>query len=152
MPLPLDAYIDTWHGEQAVQWIERYERAEPFFLFVGFPGPHDPWDAPQEAVDWYRDVEVSMPRTTRRPATGDSTGRYAGLLNGFLWLSDTETRVMLQLEVYPEGAVEKVGDVMGAVDRQVKGDLKRFKEFIESRGQETGGWRGQIESGEGSTG
>jgi len=61
-------------------------------------------------------------------------------------LSDTETRVMLQLEVYPEGAVEKVGDLVGAVDQQVKADLKRCKEFIESRGQETGGWQGQIES------
>ena len=54
MPLPLDAYMDTWHGHQAVEWIERYDRPEPFFLFVGFPGPHDPWDAPVEAVERYR--------------------------------------------------------------------------------------------------
>ena len=52
---------------EAVQWIERYDRAEPFFLFVGFPGPHDPWDAPEEAVQRYRDVDISMPRSTRRP-------------------------------------------------------------------------------------
>jgi choline-sulfatase len=90
MPIPLDAYIDAWHGLEAVRWIEEYDRDEPFFLFVGFPGPHDPWDAPQAAVDRYRDVEVSMPRTTRRP-TVDGTGRYAALLNSFLWLSDTET-------------------------------------------------------------
>jgi choline-sulfatase len=90
MPVPLDAYIDSWHGVQAVHWIEQYDRPEPFFLFVGFPGPHDPWDAPQGAVDRYRDVEVSMPRSTRRP-TVDGTGRYGALLNGFLWLSDTET-------------------------------------------------------------
>ena len=90
MPVPLDAYIDAWHGVEAVRWIEQYERPEPFFLFVGFPGPHDPWDAPQGAVDRYRDVEVSMPRSTRRPTT-DGTGRYGALLNSFLWLSDTET-------------------------------------------------------------
>ena len=51
MPVPLESYVDAWHGQQAVQWIERYDRPEPFFLFVGFPGPHDPWDAPAEAVD-----------------------------------------------------------------------------------------------------
>lgn len=90
MPLPLDAYVDTWHGEEAVRWIEGYDRAEPFFLFVGFPGPHDPWDAPQEAVDRYRGVEISMPSSTTRPLT-EGTGRYADLLNSFLWLSDSET-------------------------------------------------------------
>jgi len=45
-PLPLDSYIDAWQGEQAVRWIEGYDRDEPFFAFIGFPGPHDPWDAP----------------------------------------------------------------------------------------------------------
>jgi arylsulfatase len=90
MPVPLDAYIDSWHGRQAVQWIEKYEGDAPFFLFVGFPGPHDPWDAPREAVERYRDVGVSMPRSTQRPAT-ERAGRYAALLNSFLWLSDTET-------------------------------------------------------------
>jgi choline-sulfatase len=90
MPLPLDAYVDTWHGHEAVQWIERYDRPEPFFLFVGFPGPHDPWDAPAEAVERYRDVDISMPRSTERP-TVEGTGRYGALLNSFLWVSDSET-------------------------------------------------------------
>jgi choline-sulfatase len=90
MPVPLDAYIDTWQGAEAVRWIEQYSRAEPFYLFVGFPGPHDPWDAPQAAVDWYRDVDISMPSSTKHPAV-DGTGRYGALLNSFLWLSDTET-------------------------------------------------------------
>jgi arylsulfatase len=90
MPLPLHAYVDTWHGQQAVRWIEEYDRAEPFFLFVGFPGPHDPWDAPAEAVERYQDVEISMPGSTTRPTT-EGTGRYGALLNGFLWLSDSES-------------------------------------------------------------
>ncbi len=90
MPLPLDAYIDVWHGLEAVRWIEQYDRPEPFFLFVGFPGPHDPWDAPREAVDRYQDVEVSMPRSTQRPIV-EGTGRYGGLLSSFMWLSDSAT-------------------------------------------------------------
>jgi arylsulfatase len=90
MPVPLDAYVDSWHGRQAVQWLERYDRPEPFFVFIGFPGPHDPWDAPREAVARYDGVEVSMPSSTRRPQL-DGTGRYADLLRSFLWLSDTET-------------------------------------------------------------
>jgi len=90
MPVPIDAYVDAWHGQQAVEWIERYERPEPFFLFVGFPGPHDPWDAPAEAVRRYDAVDISMPRSTRRP-TIEGTGRYGALLNSFLWVSDSET-------------------------------------------------------------
>jgi arylsulfatase len=90
MPLPLDAYVDAWHGEQAVRWIESYDRDQPFFLFLGFPGPHDPWDAPAEAVARYEGLDISMPSSTARPAV-DGTGRYGALLNSFLWLSDSET-------------------------------------------------------------
>ena len=74
MPLPLEAYVDAWHGLQAVEWIEGYYRQEPFFLFVGFPGPHDPWDAPEAAVQRYRDVDISMPALDKRPTIG---GRVA---------------------------------------------------------------------------
>jgi choline-sulfatase len=90
LPLPLDAHIDSWQGAQAARWIERYERDKPFFAFVGFPGPHDPWDAPREAVARYDDVDVPMPHSTKRPDR-DGTGTYGRLLDAFLSLSDTET-------------------------------------------------------------
>jgi uncharacterized membrane protein len=74
---------------------------------------------------------------------GDVT--HAGVVT-FHRLNDDETRVMLQFEFDPEGLVEKAGDALGLVKRRVRGDLERFKEFIESRGgQETGAWRGEVE-------
>jgi uncharacterized membrane protein len=60
-------------------------------------------------------------------------------------LADGVTRVMLQMEFEPEGVAEKAGDALGVVARRIKGDLDRFKEFIEARGQETGAWRGSID-------
>jgi hypothetical protein len=51
---------------------------------------------------------------------------------------------MLQLSVEPEGIVETAGDWLGLWKARVKGDLERFKGFIESRGQETGAWRGEV--------
>ncbi len=90
MPIPLSSYVDVWHGLEAVRWIEAYRRDQPFFLFVGFPGPHDPWDAPKEAVDRYRGLDVSMPASTTRPRL-EGAGRYRALLESFLWLSDSET-------------------------------------------------------------
>jgi uncharacterized membrane protein len=60
-------------------------------------------------------------------------------------LDDTTTRVMLQVEYATSDFVEKAGSAVGVVDRRVKGDLERFKEFIEERGSETGAWRGRVE-------
>jgi len=57
------------------------------------------------------------------------------------------TRVTLRLEYEPEGAVEKTGDVLNMVERRSQKDLERFKEFIESAGTETGGWRGEVKPG-----
>ncbi len=59
-------------------------------------------------------------------------------------LDEGKSRVTLQLDVEPEGPVESVGDALGIVQRRVKGDMERFKDFIESRGTETGAWRGQV--------
>ncbi len=73
---------------------------------------------------------------------GDS--RHAGVVT-FHRLSDSKTRVMIQIDWEPSGLLEKAGAVLGVDDRQVKSDAKRFKEFIESRGTETGAWRGDVE-------
>ena len=55
------------------------------------------------------------------------------------------SRVSLELDVAPDGVLEATGDALGLVSRRVKGDLERFKAFIESRGQATGAWRGRVE-------
>jgi uncharacterized membrane protein len=68
---------------------------------------------------------------------------HAGVVT-FHRISDNETRVMLQMEYEPEDWIEKAGDALGLVKRRVKGDLERFKKFIESRDSETGAWRGEI--------
>jgi hypothetical protein len=52
--------------------------------------------------------------------------------------------VKLQLDFDPEGFTEKAGDALGIVRTRTKGDLKRFKSFIEERGTETGAWRGTV--------
>jgi hemerythrin superfamily protein/carbon monoxide dehydrogenase subunit G len=62
----------------------------------------------------------------------------------FETVGGASTRVTLSLEYEPEGVVEKVGDVLNIVERQAVGDLERFKSFIESRGTETGAWRGEV--------
>jgi len=74
-------------------------------------------------------------------AAGDVV--HAGVVT-FHRLDDTTSRVMLQMELEPESWVDKAADAIGVTTSRVKGDLERFKEFIESRGQETGAWRGEV--------
>ncbi|MER7756366.1 SRPBCC family protein [Kitasatospora sp. NPDC097643] len=65
----------------------------------------------------------------------------------FQRLDDRHTRVHMAIDFRPEGMAERAGDLMGVIDRRVKGDLRRFKDFIEQRGREDGGWRGRISPG-----
>lgn len=63
-------------------------------------------------------------------------------------LGEDETRVTVQMEHETEGLLEQVGSVLGMDSRRVHGDLERFKDLIESRGVETGAWRGEVSRGE----
>ena len=83
-------------------------------------------------------------RIAWRSVAGDA--EHAGVVT-FHRLSDTSTRVMIQIDWQPSSVAEKVGSVVNVDDWQVKRDAKRFKEFIESRGQATGSWRGDVEAG-----
>ncbi len=74
-------------------------------------------------------------------STGGS--EHAGVVT-FHRLTDDDTRVTVQMDWQPEGFAEKAGAVLGADDRRVKADLRRFKSFIEDRGTETGAWRGEV--------
>ena len=49
----------SWVG-RAVDWIENYSRPDPFFLCIGFPGPHPPYDPTPEWLDLYADTEFEL--------------------------------------------------------------------------------------------
>ena len=59
-------------------------------------------------------------------------------------LSDSRCKIMVQIGFEPEGVIEKIGSMLGTDERQVKADLAKFKTMIESRGAETGAWRGEV--------
>ena len=91
------------------------------------------------------DAQITEQRPDERIAWTATQGvDQAGVVT-FHRVDDRRTKVMLQLDAEPEGVVEKVGDAVGVLKRRVKGDLERFKELIESRGAETGAWRGEVD-------
>ena len=97
-------------------------------------GKDEEWDA--EITEQVPDQKIAWRSTSGAPNAG---------MVMFQPLSGNSTEVKLQLEAEPQTATEKTGAAIGILDRQVKSDLKKFKEFIESRGgQPTGAWRGDI--------
>jgi carbon monoxide dehydrogenase subunit G len=99
------------------------------------------------------DTEITEQHPDERVAWKSVDGKsHAGVVT-FHRLDPTSTRVTVQLDWDPETFVEKVGSAVGADNRQVKSDLRRFKEFIESRGTESGAWRGDVDApGDAGTG
>jgi uncharacterized membrane protein len=89
-------------------------------------------------------AEITEQHPDERIAWTSTTGtKNAGVVT-FHRLDEDSTRVMLQLDIEPDDVVEKIGDALGFVRRRASGDLKRFKEMIESRVTESGEWRGDI--------
>ena len=96
-----------------------------------------------KTVEW--DAEITEQRPDQRIAWRSENGAQNAGVVTFHRISDTSCRVTLQLDYKPEGFVENVGDLLGVVSRRARGDLERFKEYIEERGVESGAWRGEIE-------
>ena len=62
-------------------------------------------------------------------------------------LGESKTLIRLSMSYQAEGALEQLGSAAGLDAKRVSGDLKRFKELIESRGTESGEWRGEVNAG-----
>jgi len=90
------------------------------------------------------DAEITEQVPDQRIAWRSTSGPSNRGVVSFHPLDANRTRVLLQMEYEPRGAVENAGDMLGVVSMRVKGDLDRFKKFIEARGVETGAWRGSV--------
>jgi len=133
------AYNQWTQFEEFPQFMEGVEEVRQ----TGDSRTH--WRTKIAGVEREFDAEITEQHPDHRVAWRSLSGAsHAGVVT-FHRLDDATTRVMLQLDVEPEGVVEKAGDALGVAKRRVKGDLGRFKELIEQRGSESGGWRGTIE-------
>jgi len=104
------------------------------------------WKTDIDGVKREFDAKITEQLPDERVAwTSIEGSKQAGVVT-FHRLDDTHTRVTCQMEFDPQGFTERAGDKLGFLDRQVKGDMTRFKEYIEGRGGvETGAWRGQVD-------
>jgi uncharacterized membrane protein len=93
--------------------------------------------------EWTAEITEQIPDKRIAWTSTDPDVVQSGVVT-FHRLDDASCTVMLQMSFAPGDAVEKAGDILGFVRAQIKEDLQRFKEWIEERGVETGGWRGEV--------
>jgi uncharacterized membrane protein len=137
--VPVRTAYDQWTQFESfprfMEGVEEVRQLDDTHLHwrASIGGKQEEWDA--VVTEQIPDERVAWTSTTGAPNGGVVT---------FHRLGEDQTRVTVQMEYEPQGMVETVGDKLGFDDRRVKGDLERFKEFIESRGVPTGAWRGEV--------
>ncbi len=137
--LPVSTVYNQWtQFEEFPQFMEGVESVtqldDTMLHWVAeIAGARREWDA--EIVDQQPDQRIAW-------RSIDGTGN--GGIVTFEPAGGAATRVNLQMEFEPEGLAETVGDKLGFVSKQAEGDLKRFKQLIESQGQASGAWRGEV--------
>jgi uncharacterized membrane protein len=100
-------------------------------------GKTEEWDA--KITEQIPDQKVAWKATSGKGNAGIVT---------FQPVANDKTRITVQMDWEAEGFAEKAGGAIGLDSHRVQGDLDRFKEMIESRGGETGAWRGEVRGGQ----
>ena len=105
---------------------------------------HTHWVTKMGGVKREFDATITEQHPDERVAWKSENGpKQAGVVT-FHKLDDNRTRVTAQMDIEPEGVMEKAADKVVMIEGRVKDDMERFKQFIEGKGQETGAWRGDV--------
>ncbi len=139
--LPLEDYADVYVGQRTKEYLAAYDRDEPWFCWMSFGGPHEPWDAPEPYASMY-DPEA-MPPPVPRP--DDDIPRPRGWLDAFMERSP-------KLDPGDEGAMranyagnvtlidDQIGEVLATIEE--RGELDRTViAFTSDHGEMNGDWR-----------
>src|SRR4051812_27155914 len=138
--VPVRTAYDQWtQFEEFPQFMEGVESVRQL------DDTHLHWTAEIAGATREWDAEITEQRPDERVAWRSISGTTNAGVVTFHRLDEAKTKIMLQLDVEPEGIVEAAGDKLGFVKRRAAGDLERFKDFIEARGTESGAWRGTVE-------
>lgn len=105
---------------------------------------HVHWRAAIGGKEKEWDTEIVEQVPDQRIAWRSTSGAQNQGVVSFESVGVDRTRLTVDVDYQPENLMEKAGDMLGMVSSNVEEDLENFKQFIESRGRETGGWRGEI--------
>jgi uncharacterized membrane protein len=140
--VPVRTAYDQWtQFEDFPHFMDNVERIEQI------DDTHVRWHVSVGGADRTFDTAITEQQPDERIAwttLPDAESKHAGVVT-FHRVDDSRTRIMVQMDMEPGDAIEKLGDVFGFTDRSVGSDLENFKRFIEERGVESGAWRGEVD-------
>ena len=96
---------------------------------------------------WRANIQEQVPDRRIVWTSEGAKGSTKGVVT-FHPLADDLTRVLLSIEYFPHGFMEKTGNMWRAGGRRARLDLKLYRRFVMMEGEATGGWRGEIRDGE----
>jgi uncharacterized membrane protein len=140
LDVPVTTAYNQWtQFEEFPQFMEGVESV------TQLDDTHLRWVADIGGTRYEWKAEITEQHPDERVAWKSVDGKTNSGVVTFHRLEDRRSRIMVQMEFEPEGVAETVASAIGADERRVKGDLERFKQLIESRGTESGAWRGEVE-------
>jgi choline-sulfatase len=110
--LGLEHYYDTYVGQQCKSYLEQYDRNEPWFSWVSFGGPHEPWDTPEPYASKYSDTDMPQAIGAGLNGEGRARGNLDDRLNDRPELTDEEISAM---RVNYAGNVSLIDDQIGGL-------------------------------------
>jgi uncharacterized membrane protein len=141
--VPISVAYDQWtQFESFPRFMEGVKQVQQL------DDKHLRWTAEVAGQERSWEAEIVDQTPNRRVAWKSLGGTTNAGAVQFKPLDGSRTKIDVTLEAEPKTVVEKAGEALGFLDRQVKGDLERFAEFIEERRRPTGAWEGEIHGDE----
>jgi arylsulfatase len=114
-PLGLEDYYDVYVGRKASEYLKDYNRDEPWFCWVSFGGPHEPWDTPEPYNTMYSPEGMPAPVLPESSSHPRPSGRLDGM--GRVQFEPDEE---LRLRADYAGSVTLIDDQIGQLLKTVE--------------------------------
>jgi uncharacterized membrane protein len=141
--VPIDEAYDQW---------TRFEEWPEFMHRVDSVQQVDDSTVHISTKIWGITKEFEAEIVEQRPDERIEWHSEEGLMNSgvvtFHRLAPRLTRIEVTMDVKPDSLLEKAGRGMRFTKRAVRGDLHRFKAYVEMEEHSDKGWRGTIEDGD----
>jgi uncharacterized membrane protein len=140
---PIDVVYDQWtQFEDYPKFMHRVQRVEQR------DESHVAFHAKVWGINRMWEAEIVEQRPDERIVFKSVNGVQLSGVVTFHDMAERLTRIELNIDVDPNGPIEKIARGTRFIKRAARGDLKRFKAFVEMHEDETGAWRGEIEDGD----
>lgn len=116
-PLPLEHYADVYVGQQAKTYLQQYDDAAPWFCWVSFSGPHEPWDAPEPYASMFDPNSMPKPVMPEKATQPRPRGRLDRRLKKRPKLEPDE---VARLRADYAGSLALIDDQIGEILRVVE--------------------------------